>query len=100
MLSWLQQHNEFSIEGSLFCLDHTGMYNFHWLQFFSKQGASVWVENPIQIKRSLGLQRDKNDKVDAVRMAQYACPAWETGRRSKILLQKEVEEGKKQNECS
>src|SRR4030095_369147 len=28
--------------------------------------------NPIQIKRSLGLQRGKNDKVDAVRIAQYA----------------------------
>jgi transposase len=72
MLNWLQQHNEFSIESSLFCLEHTGMYNYPLLQFFSKQGASVWVENPIQIKRSLGLQRGKNDKVDAVRIAQYA----------------------------
>lgn len=72
MLCWLEEHNGFSIENSLFCLEHTGMYNYPLLQFFSKQGASVWVENPIQIKKSLGLQRGKNDKVDAIRIAQYA----------------------------
>jgi len=72
MLRWLEEHNGFSIENSLFCLEHTGMYNYPLLQFFSKQGASVWVENPIQIKKSLGLQRGKNDKVDAMRIAQYA----------------------------
>src|SRR5678809_243873 len=72
MLRWLEEHNGFSIENSLFCLEHTGMYNYPLLQFFSKQGASVWVENPIQIKKSLGLQRGKNDKVDAIRIAQYA----------------------------
>ena len=72
MLRWLEEHNGFSIEDSLFCLEHTGMYNYPLLQFFSKQGASVWVENPIQIKKSLGLQRGKNDKVDAIRIAQYA----------------------------
>jgi transposase len=48
------------------------MYNYPLLQFFSKQSANVWVENPIQIKKSLGLQRGKNDKVDALRIAQYA----------------------------
>ena len=72
MLCWLEEHDGFSIENSLFCLEHTGMYNYPLLQFFSKQGASVWVENPIQIKKSLGLQRGKNDKVDAIRIAQYA----------------------------
>src|SRR5262249_48214298 len=56
----------------LFCLEHTGMYNYSLLQFFSKQSASVWVENPVQIKKSLGLQRGKNDKVDAIRITQYA----------------------------
>jgi transposase len=42
------------------------------LQFFSQQEANIWVENPVQIKKSLGLQRGKNDKVDAIRIAQYA----------------------------
>jgi len=72
MLSWLSEHDGFSIESSLFCLEHTGMYNYPLLQFFSQNHASVWVENPIQIKKSLGLQRGKNDKIDAIRIAQYA----------------------------
>jgi transposase len=72
MLCRLEERDGFSIENSLFCLEHTGMYNYPLLQFFSKQGASVWVENPIQIKKSLGLQRGKNDKIDAIRIAQYA----------------------------
>ena len=72
MFKWLQEQEGFSIEETLFCLEHTGMYNYPLLQFFSQQRASVWVENPIQIKKSLGLQRGKNDKVDAIRIAQYA----------------------------
>jgi len=72
LLKWLQKQEGFLIDESLFCLEHTGMYNFPLLQFFSQQIACVWVENAIQIKKSLGLQRGKNDKVDAIRIAQYA----------------------------
>lgn len=72
MLNWLQQLNGFAMENCLFCLEHTGMYNYPLLQFFCQQGANVWVESPVRIKKSLGLQRGKNDKVDAIRIAQYA----------------------------
>ncbi len=72
MLHWLKDQVGFSVENSLFCLEHTGMYNYALLQFFNQQNANVWVENPVQIKRSLGLQRGKNDKIDAMRIAQYA----------------------------
>ena len=72
MLHWLEQHESFAIGEALFCLEHTGMYNYPLLQFFSKHDANVWVENPMQIKKSLGLQRGKNDKIDAIRIAQYA----------------------------
>jgi transposase len=72
MVHWLEQHADFSIEAALFCLEHTGIYNYPLLQFFTQHGANVWVENPIQIKKSLGLQRGKNDKVDAMRIASYA----------------------------
>lgn len=72
MVSWLERQENFSIRETLFCLEHTGMYNYPLLQFFSKHDANVWVENPMQIKKSLGLQRGKNDKIDAIRIAQYA----------------------------
>ena len=72
LLKWLEMQDGFSNQEALFCLEHTGMYNYPLLQFFSQQQASVWVENPVQIKKSLGLQRGKSDKVDAMRIAQYA----------------------------
>lgn len=72
MVNWLEQQASFSMEVTLFCLEHTGIYNYPLLQFFTRNSSSVWVENPMQIKKSLGLQRGKNDKVDAVRIANYA----------------------------
>jgi transposase len=37
------------------------------------QGANVWLESSLQIKKSLGLNRGKNDKIDSMRIAEYAC---------------------------
>lgn len=38
----------------------------------SYQGRDVWLENAVEIKRSLGLQKGKNDQVDAQRIAEYS----------------------------
>ena len=57
---------------SLFCMEHTGVYNHNLLIVLNSLGANIWLENPIQIKRSMGLTRGKNDKIDALRIAQYA----------------------------
>lgn len=64
--------NKIDLSQTLICLEHTGIYNNHLLNFFSEQGAQVWLENPVHIKRSLGLVRGKNDKVDADRIARFA----------------------------
>jgi transposase len=77
MLNWLQSHQDFAIKDALFCMEHTGIYNYPLLQFINHHSAMVWVENPIQIKKSMGLQRGKNDKVDSIRIAQYAYQAKE-----------------------
>ena len=37
-----------------------------------QEGASIWLEQAIQIQRSLGVQRGKSDPVDARRIALYA----------------------------
>jgi transposase len=42
------------------------------LNFFKEASANVWVENAIQIKRSSGIVRGKQDKIDAQRIAMYA----------------------------
>lgn len=56
----------------LFCMEHTGIYNQHLLQFLLRHQASICLETAVQIKLSSGLQRGKNDKIDSVRIAQYA----------------------------
>lgn len=57
---------------SLYCMEHTGIYNNPTLNFLHIKKANVWVEHPIHIKESLGMIRGKNDKVDAQRIATYA----------------------------
>ena len=60
------------ISASLFCMEHTGLYNNPFLNYCEKNDMAVWLESAIQIKQSSGLQRGKNDKVDAFRIALYA----------------------------
>lgn len=57
---------------TLFCMESTGMYCNALLSFFKDALADVWVENAIQIKRSSGMIRGKQDKIDAQRIALYA----------------------------
>ncbi|MBA3830172.1 MAG: IS110 family transposase [Taibaiella sp.] len=61
-----------SSQDVIFCLEHTGIYCNHLLSYLTTLGLDIWMESPTQIKRSLGIQRGKNDKVDAQRIALYA----------------------------
>jgi transposase len=56
----------------VFGMEHTGIYNFHALEYLYSVKARIWLESATKIKKSLGLQRGKSDKVDAMRIAQYA----------------------------
>jgi transposase len=73
IFEWLKTHQGFQLEQSLFCMEATGLYCYPLLQFLHTHQVATWVENAIQIKRSLGIQRGKNDMIDAKRIAQYAC---------------------------
>lgn len=56
----------------LFCMENTGIYHRVLVAYLLQQEAFVWVETPVQIKWSMGIQRGKTDAVDAVRIAMYA----------------------------
>lgn len=62
----------FCQDTTLFCMEHTGIYNQHLLHFLFAKKAKVCLESSVHIKLSSGLQRGKNDKIDALRIAQYA----------------------------
>jgi len=57
---------------TLWCLEHTGIFCNPILYALHDDGASIWLENPLQIKLSQGITRGKNDKIDAQRIARYA----------------------------
>ena len=56
----------------LVCMEHTGLYTRSLVHYLLRKGIATWLQSPLVIKRSIGLQRGKNDKVDAHRIAQYA----------------------------
>jgi len=62
----------FNFMDVLFCMEHTGIYNNHLIKFLLEKKCNIWLERGAQIKYSLGVQRGKNDKIDAERIAIYA----------------------------
>ena len=56
----------------LVCLEHTGVYAMPLCTELSEQNLDYALLAPIELKRSLGLRRGKNDKADAKAIARYA----------------------------
>ncbi len=59
-------------ENTLYCCEHTGIYTTTLIKWSAACGYNLWVEKSIQIKKSIGMQRGKNDRIDAHRIATYA----------------------------
>lgn len=59
-------------EEILFCMEHTGIYGRRLKHFLQNHNQPLWLESGLQIKRSGGIQRGKNDKIDSYRIAIYA----------------------------
>lgn len=56
---------------ALFCMEDTGVYANHAINALKKKRLNFVVENAVRIQNSLGLLRGKNDKIDAMRIAQF-----------------------------
>lgn len=68
----LEEIQGFELKNALFCMENTGIYCNHLIQYLNGIEANIVVENPMKIKNSTGIARGKNDKIDAIRIAQYA----------------------------
>ena len=56
----------------LACMEHSGYYGAHLLNVpHNDTDAPVRVESALRIKRSMGLQRGRSDRADALRTATY-----------------------------
>ncbi|MPR31934.1 transposase [Cytophagaceae bacterium SJW1-29] len=70
----------FSLDECLVCVEATGLYAHPLLTFAAQHGVNLWLESAVRIKKSIGLQRGKNDKADALRIAVYAAKNQENAR--------------------
>jgi transposase len=77
-------------------MENTGRYNWNLYEVLAKLDCTVYVISPLHIKKSLGLVRGKNDKIDARRIGSFVekniaeltpwKPCSESIKKLKILL--------------
>jgi transposase len=53
------------------CIENTGKYSWVLMELLPELDCYFYVVNPLHLKRSLGLIRGKNDKIDAIRIAEF-----------------------------
>ena len=56
-----KQLKGWKLANTLFCLAHTGIDAYPLLYALKKEEASIWLEQAIQIQRSLGVHRGQSD---------------------------------------
>lgn len=71
MMAQLKTKTNFSLSSWIICFENTGVYSKQFLNWLFEQKISCLEENPIQIKRSLGLKRGKSDKIDSKKICRY-----------------------------
>ena len=88
----LRKLDGFSMNQSVFCMEHTGIYCHHLLDYLHQCKANIWLESATRIKKSQGLTRGKDDSLDAARISNYAfthrnrLQLWHPGRNEIIKL--------------
>jgi transposase len=71
LLSWLKKQ-KVNLSEAFFIMEHTGWYTLELCCFLQEKQLSFALFSPLHLKRSLGLARGKDDRVDAQRLAYYA----------------------------
>ena len=74
LLSWIKKSTKQQPSKDwMFCGEQTGRYSHGLCEFLFTKGLDMWCEAPLRIKRSMGIARGKNDSLDSLRIAEYAC---------------------------
>lgn len=70
ILKCFKNHLDDEIETHV-CIENAGKYSWLLMELLPELNCCFYVVNPLHMKKSLGLVRGKNDKVDAIRIAQF-----------------------------
>jgi transposase len=68
---WLKESKLLSETGVLVVMEHTGRYSRKFENFLATNAIGYCKLPALEIKRSMGMQRGKSDKIDAKRIAEY-----------------------------
>jgi transposase len=60
------------LEEVMFCCETTGGYDRSLCDYLFAKGLDIWRESSLQIKKSCGLRKGKDDKTDSLIIAEYA----------------------------
>lgn len=60
------------LDDVLFCCETTGGYDRALCDYIYAKGFDIWRESALQIQRSCGVRRGKDDRADSLMIAEYA----------------------------
>lgn len=69
---WLKELRQTATGHMLLVMEHTGRYSRKFENFLVAKSIDYCKLPALEIKRSVGMQRGKSDKIDAKRIAEYA----------------------------
>ena len=72
LIKWVYKSSDFKPEEMLFVFEHTGLYSHSLSVYLTAQKIPFALVSGLEIKRSLGMVRGKDDKKDATKIALYA----------------------------
>jgi transposase len=69
---WLKKFEVSFQKNTLVVIENTGIYHRHLWAFCSDKNIPLYIGNAADIKWSFGIARGKSDKVDSIRLCNYA----------------------------
>jgi len=84
LLKWLKDQ-KIKTSAVMIVMEHTGLYSLRMEKFLHRHQVAFTKVPALAIKRSLGLIRGKNDKIDAHRIARYGLE-----KRDVLITEKEL----------
>lgn len=84
LIEWHSKNSPCTLIDTLFVFEHTGLYSNQLSLFLSEKNIQFVLVPGLGIKRSLGIARGKDDKVDAARIALYGYRLREELRPTKL----------------
>ena len=71
MEKWVMNCTSCQKQQMMFAFEHTGLYSYPLSMFLTENQYFYIVIPGLELKRSMGIARGKNDKIDAKRIALY-----------------------------